>query len=616
MMIISILVLLGVSIFALTLYSSGKYYDEGVTYQSLSISRLLKIFMGRELAELERKNGELGSFILSDSAFRNLSKTVIADSGNTEAQTELLALLDAQFNQKFVTTGVLKLNKIRIYTKDLKFVVNSQGEKAIGTELSAELRSLDEGRQGAERMKRVSALWSTENGIPQYSTLLPIGGLRLVAYLEVITDPIYQYRGSAALVGLPTAIRKMDKQFLFNSEDWDDAKGENILPVQHVVKSVVDTPVFVLEGREDFTEYNKHIAKTEYTVLLIYLVLLVGSTFVSLSVLKRTVFLPMKQMIATLKKIGEGDLTVQTHTGALKELSHICRILNTIIESLRAQVHEVSDYSESLLVKERGLNVIAGTVTQTLGNQEQDIQAMASAVNEMTYSIQEVAKNATTTAKHARAVDDDAQKGAVKAQNSLEYMATLHAEMEQASSVIGQLGTQSDGISMILDTIKGIAEQTNLLALNAAIEAARAGEQGRGFAVVADEVRSLAQKTQESTQDIEERIQGLQDVSRNAIEVMHDAVERSNSSKSQVEEISQILSEISTMISAVNDQTTQIASAVEEQTKVSELIGNNVSNVSDQSRETLDMAKQVGREADEVKDISERLKKTISHFSI
>lgn len=215
--------------------------------------------------------------------------------------------------------------------------------------------------------------------------------------------------------------------------------------------------------------------------------------------------------------------------------------------------------------------------------QKEEVDKVATAMNEMSATVHEVARNATEAAEAAQQADAETRTGKSVVSQAIEAIDLLASEVESAAQVIHKLEQDSDEIGAVLDVIRGIAEQTNLLALNAAIEAARAGEQGRGFAVVADEVRTLAQRTQQSTQEIQNMIERLQSGSQDAVKAMEQGKNRAQAGVTQAAEAGTSLETIAAAVSTISDMNTQIATAAEEQSVVAEEINLNINSISDMS---------------------------------
>jgi methyl-accepting chemotaxis protein len=234
----------------------------------------------------------------------------------------------------------------------------------------------------------------------------------------------------------------------------------------------------------------------------------------------------------------------------------------------------------------------------------------------MTATAQDVARNATHAAEAANHADQAANQGKQTVQHTAEAIAALAQEIGRAVTVVQNLAKDSENINAILVAIRGIAEQTNLLALNAAIEAARAGEQGRGFAVVADEVRNLAQKTQKATEEIQNMIQQLQQGTRDVVKVMEDSQNKTQVSVQQASQAAVALDAITQAVSVINDMNTQIASAAEEQSAVAEDINRNVTNIGQVANEVAGGDDEASQASAELTKLAEQQRRLINQFKV
>jgi methyl-accepting chemotaxis protein len=237
-------------------------------------------------------------------------------------------------------------------------------------------------------------------------------------------------------------------------------------------------------------------------------------------------------------------------------------------------------------------------------------------MDELILSVSNIAESAATAASATAEADDDARSGTQKVAATVSSINNLAGEITEAAGVISKLQKDAENVGVILDVIKGIAEQTNLLALNAAIEAARAGEQGRGFAVVADEVRTLASRTQESTQEIQQVIEQLQQASQSAVAVMTQSQEGARNSVEQVEDTGATLGAISTRVASIADMNNQIAAATEEQDATTKLIQSSVSSLSDAADRVVNSTDEVNVLGDQLRNFAQQLSHVAGQFKV
>ncbi|NIA02649.1 MAG: methyl-accepting chemotaxis protein, partial [Planctomycetia bacterium] len=253
---------------------------------------------------------------------------------------------------------------------------------------------------------------------------------------------------------------------------------------------------------------------------------------------------------------------------------------------------------------------------ENVDKQQAETGQVATAMNEMTTTVQEVACNATQTAEAANKANTETDSGRQIVTKTIESITELASEVETAAITIQQLESDSENIDSVVDVIRGISEQTNLLALNAAIEAARAGEQGRGFAVVADEVRTLASRTQESTLEIQSMIESLQTGAARAVEVMEQGRNKAQGSVENAARAGESLNVITSTVATISDMNTQIASAAEEQTAVAEEINRNIANISLLGDQTSEGARQTAASSEEMAQLAVQLQGLVGQFKV
>ncbi|HCL39373.1 MAG TPA: methyl-accepting chemotaxis protein, partial [Marinobacter hydrocarbonoclasticus] len=278
---------------------------------------------------------------------------------------------------------------------------------------------------------------------------------------------------------------------------------------------------------------------------------------------------------------GEGDLTQRVPVTVEDDLGKLARSFNQVLENLQGMIGSIQNLSRDLGAGATELATAARDNNDGVTRQTDSISMVATAINEMQSAIEEVAGNASRAAEITREAETKGNNSAQIIRNSSKQVHRLAAQISKAVEVIRKLSADSDNITSVLDVIRGIAEQTNLLALNAAIEAARAGEQGRGFAVVADEVRTLAQRTGQSTEDIQTMITALQTGVSDVVSVMETGSKEATETERLATEAEQELQAILEAISSITDVNTSVASATEEQTQVVDEINRSITDIND-----------------------------------
>ena len=357
---------------------------------------------------------------------------------------------------------------------------------------------------------------------------------------------------------------------------------------------------------------------TSHTIILVAVIL-------SLAICALIYFAALSGFVQPLRRIhgslvelasGNGDLTVRLASQSRDEVGELAAAFNRFVDKLHTSISRVASIDGSLQAAVSRMRQAIDTNTQNSDRQFDEIQSIATAMNEMTATFQEVASNAETTARSTR--DTQTQCAGVQKSfaQTIRAMETLSTTIQGSAAAVNKLLGDSQNIGSVLDVIKSIAEQTNLLALNAAIEAARAGEQGRGFAVVADEVRTLAQRTQNSTQEIESMISQLQEQAQMTAKDMNQCREQTDTVMGAARSANESLNAINQSVDNINQMNIQISSAVEEQTAVSEDIARNteqIKNLSESSKKASDQL--VATRAD-MSDLSGDLRKVVGEFRL
>jgi methyl-accepting chemotaxis protein len=334
--------------------------------------------------------------------------------------------------------------------------------------------------------------------------------------------------------------------------------------------------------------------------------------------LSRMITGPIRQVIARLREIaeGEGDLSRRLPAEGHNELAELARTFNLIVERIHAMVKEVAGVSTHLAAAAEELSLTSGETSEQVRHQLSETDQVATAIHEMTATVEEVARHAADAARAAQETDREAEAGSRVVEQAIAAIEALAHEVESAGQVITRLSDDSREIGAVLDVIRGVAAQTNLLALNAAIEAARAGEQGRGFAVVADEVRTLASRTQDSIQDIQGKIERVQSGSAGAVAVMEQGRARAGEGVEQARQAGESLRAIAAAIARINDMNTQIASAAEEQSAVAEEINRNIQSMSQSVSQISDGAMQAASASGELARLAASLQDSSGRFRI
>jgi methyl-accepting chemotaxis protein len=390
-------------------------------------------------------------------------------------------------------------------------------------------------------------------------------------------------------------------------------------PLVDSVGGKVQTLVMDLRQRINTTSGDL-VDQVSHTTALVATLLVIGLVlgFVIAWAIKIAIVAPLNQALNAMAEIvgGDGDLTRRLDDSTQDEIGKLAHGFNMFASVVHHIIKEIMGYTDRLNHSADRLTVITEETSQGAERQQQQTDEVVTAVNEMAATGQEVAKNTGAAAEAAQHADVAAADGRRVVGKTIEVIDALARDVAKAAEVINRLEHDSEAIGGVLDVIRGIAEQTNLLALNAAIEAARAGEQGRGFAVVADEVRTLASRTQESTAEIQSMIERLQAGAREAVGVMEKGKSSADQSVTQAAKAGTSLETISQAVATINQMNIQIASAAEEQNAVAEEINRSVVAISQITDQTAAGAQQTASASNELNQLAEQITGLVRQFKV
>lgn len=395
----------------------------------------------------------------------------------------------------------------------------------------------------------------------------------------------------------------------------EDTRGVNCLQCHSVPSGSVNGAIRVSYSLE---ELDNKMAAGHWTTIAVYVVLFAVGQGILYLFFSKALVNPVRALQSRLQEIarGDGDLTVSLQRHSNDELGDVADEFNTFTAKLRTTISEIKQSVSELNSNAEQISSLSTQTTDSASKQYSELDQTASAINQMSATVQEVANNAATAAETAKQADDEANRGQKIVQQTVDSINKLATDVNNASDVIDKLGQETGNIDSILDVVKDIADQTNLLALNAAIEAARAGEHGRGFAVVADEVRGLAGRTQESIEEIHNMIESLQAGARDAGAVMAAGKEQAESSVEQAASAGEAISAITAQVDIINDMNTQIASAAEQQSAVSEEVNRNIQNINQMADQTSENAQQASSASQQLSSAASKLNQLVDQFKV
>jgi methyl-accepting chemotaxis protein len=362
-------------------------------------------------------------------------------------------------------------------------------------------------------------------------------------------------------------------------------------------------------------DVNHEFYNIAVTLTIIVLVILIPIIFISM-LINRSISSPINATTRAMNNIseGEGDLTQRLRTDGHDEVANLAFAFNTFIEKIQNSIIDVNQTNTELSEASLKLEEVAQSGKSHMEEQSQETYQVATAVTEMSSTVQEIARSAEQAAAAVKGANEQATEGLGIMSQTTSGITELAQEVKSAAEVINQLEAESQSIGTVLDVIRGIAEQTNLLALNAAIEAARAGEQGRGFAVVADEVRTLASRTQQSTEEINEMIERLQKGTSDAVSVMNEGSAKATNTVELAGTSANALEKIVESVGTISEMTIQIATAAEEQSAVAKEIDQSVVRISKLSEESGENNNHVLESSSSLNHLGGKLKLIIDTF--
>lgn len=358
-------------------------------------------------------------------------------------------------------------------------------------------------------------------------------------------------------------------------------------------------------------------SQTSIQMTLVMLAIAVALSFVLFMVLiQKNIITPAKSLVEDFTQMANGDFSGRIKVHSSDEIGQVALAAEKLQQDIGELVQRINHSVYSVSTAAEEMSHVSDQANQAMLLQREETDQVATAMNQMTATVHEVSQNAQLAAESANQANSEVNTGQGVVNDAIRAIATLVQKVEQASDVILRLEADSVEIGSVLDVIRSIAEQTNLLALNAAIEAARAGEQGRGFAVVADEVRTLAQRTQTSTEEIQSMIERLQSGAQEAVESMNQSRSQADVTRDTAAEAGKVLTSITGSVTNINDMNALIASAAEQQNAVAEEINRNIVNISQAADNTSESVASTARASEELRNVAEQLKHVVSRLKV
>ena len=393
-----------------------------------------------------------------------------------------------------------------------------------------------------------------------------------------------------------------------------DYKGTNCLLCHQVEEGEVVGAVRVTYSYEAL---DKQINSNLISVALIELALFVAGIILISLLLRRIVVTPVNRLAETIHAIErDNDLNQRTPVSSSDEIGEMSAAFNSMLENIHDSMQHVRQTVAQLADSGSRISKVATASASAVHHQQMQTSSVASAMEQMEAATRSVAASAENTVSASNMALQESSDGARVTQQAITAITRLQQDIDRATQVIQKLDSQSQNVGTVLEVIQKIAEQTNLLALNAAIEAARAGEQGRGFAVVADEVRTLASRTHNSTEEINHIIAELQNDAKEAVTVMQQALAAAGDGVEQVQKTNSALTNITEEVRVINDLNHQVASAVREQSEMASSVERSISEISNSAEDTAERSEHLNRVSDELEQLSKELEQMLSRFKL
>lgn len=389
-------------------------------------------------------------------------------------------------------------------------------------------------------------------------------------------------------------------------------KGTNCLSCHAVAEGTVLGAVRLSYSLD---KLHAHISRDLAIASGIAIGLFVLAMLLITGLMRKIVVTPLGEIRNTMNLISQNaDLRLRLATHSNDEIGQLCRSFNSMLSSFADSLNQVSQTSVDLSNATAKISTVANQTTAAARQQHHETESVLQAINQLESSVRDVRGAAGSAAQASIEADRQASSGATTTKNAIDGIYELVSEIERAAEVIRRLDEKSKGVGSVLDVIKGLAEQTNLLALNAAIEAARAGEQGRGFAVVADEVRTLATRSHQATEEIENIIDQLQREAKDAVAVMDNAKYSAEQRRSQVQSADEGLNLIAERVAHIRQLNAQMAETADNQNQVAQHVSRSVANISSLTDRTAQDAEQTNAASRELVKLADRLNKLVDQF--
>lgn len=566
---------------------------------------------GMEKLLLEARASEKDFLLVNDE--EHLEEALNASRSAHEAAMELNQVLTTP--QEIALLATVSAGS-RQYGQLLVALAETQKEKNQAT-----LRLEETARIAASRLSTEAQLYMVENTLKRMRAqerdfLLQQNNEAVKRFNELGQQAIQTIESSFASQEVKNEISRLIRAYMATFETAVSSAKQLVdvaTQLAATAKKVVGSATALrTKLNTDMRDYQGH-AVTLIGIAIICSVLLGGLTALTLA---RSIIAPLKEAVGIARRVAAGDLRAEVKVSRHDELGQLQQALATMVESLRALIRDIGEGSQSIATSTGDLSHVVDQTSQGMNQQRDQTDQVAAAMEEMVAAAGEVARNAEEASTAGSVATEKADIGVKAVDDTLTRIDELNKAVMLAQERLDGLRAETQNIETILDVIKSVAEQTNLLALNAAIEAARAGEQGRGFAVVADEVRSLAQRTQKSAAEIEALIASLMNSVNQTVDVMTTSTGLTTRTLASARSTGEAIGEMSLMIGDITQLNYQIATAAEEQTSVAEDINQNVSVIRDVTENTARLTDRSLSASADLARLGENLRNQVTMFRI
>lgn len=557
-------------------------------------------------SELKKSSGIINNYFESAEALIEQHKTSL----NKKAQAD-------ELTTEFSDMG----DEILSFSYDLEGLTENESTNASISELTTALESTIDNINSALSSANIYEVRSTASivkaNVDDLSTKLKgltnLEGLSEASEISSIQDAYSRFQPSA--IGSNSAIAKHTEYLQLQK-----TAKELLQDSQDKSKEALKAFIVFTKGITNYTDIIKQQAASSVQTtsgIIISFGLIVLAVSIAISILvTRSITHPLKTAIDKIKKVSTGDLTVSFHTSRTDELGVLNDNMDTLIQGLKKIISEIASSSHTLASTAEETTAISTQSYESVVKQREQTDIINTSLSDMVNSVASVSSSINNTLEAVEDAHDKAISGESLLKENINRIQLLSTSIEEASEVIGLLNQETNNISSVLEVIRGVAEQTNLLALNAAIEAARAGEQGRGFAVVADEVRTLASRSHDSTAEIQELIERLLAGAEKAVKSMGTSRTETHECVSGIESVGQMLSTINHSINSIKDMSQQISHASHEQSNSAKKQSENVNEISALSEITSNSAEENRQASEDLARMAEHQRELISKFKI